>query len=115
MKLVSARSIVYELFVTVRYIKSIQNQHQKQQTYRPDSFLTIFRREIITPYTSFASSSKGNALIEGLDIVGVCCGEFIGGLSFVATVTPELDIRVFLGLLNVDELPGLSALGGGDG
>ena len=88
---------------------------QKQQTYRTDSFLIIFRSEITTPYTSFASSSKGNALVEGLAIVGVCCGEVIGGFSFVATVTPVLDIRVFLGLLNVEELPALSALGCGEG
>ena len=29
-------------------------------THRPDSFLTIFRRLSTTPYTNFASSSKGN-------------------------------------------------------
>jgi hypothetical protein len=58
--------------------------------------------ENITPYTSFASSSKDNLLIGAVIAGGVLAG--IGGGvdegSPTATTIPELYVRVFLGLLN---------------
>ena len=58
-----------------------------------------------TPYTSFASSSNGKVLLAG----GGGALPFATGLtaatsksSFTATTTPEVEISVFLGLLNVD-------------
>ena len=66
--------------------------------YRLESFFIMVLSERITPYTSFASSSNGSAfppvwvVVEGLLTSG--------SSSFKATRIPELETRVFLGLLN---------------
>lgn len=69
-----------------------------------ESFFIIFLRDKITPYTSFASSSKASALF-------ICGGALLfatdllaSNSSLTATTIPELDISVFLGLLNVEVL-----------
>jgi len=55
------------------------------------------------PYTSFASSSKGNAvpcawLIDKFDEGGLTTSSSV----FTVTTIPEDDTRVFRGLVNVD-------------
>jgi hypothetical protein len=78
---------------------------KKVDTYRPDSFRIIFLRERTTPYTSFASSSKGSAVDDG------CCRGVVesggGGVeraafSFIATTIPVDDERVFRGLFSAE-------------
>lgn len=73
----------------------------------PDSFFTIFRRERITPYTSLASSSKGNPVVGcrdtggGVADVDIAAGEDPVLLkSPRATTTPEEVVNVFRGLPN---------------
>lgn len=69
-----------------------------------DNFLTIFRRDMTTPYTSLASSSKGSPV--SLFVDGTCA---LGcGFSFTATTIPVLDDSVFRGLLKAEILLVLS-------
>lgn len=71
------------------------------KAYRPESFLTMFRKDSITPYTSFASSSNASPVL-------VKCGCPLGvalrdtaDCSPTATTTPVADSKVFRGLLTV--------------
>lgn len=56
----------------------------------------------MTPYTSFASSSKGSALFGCGGAVIFTTGLLASTSSLTATTIPDVDINVFLGLLNVD-------------
>jgi hypothetical protein len=84
-----------------------------RKTYLPDRRLTIFRSERTTPYTSFASSSKGKpAEAEAAPPAppSACCtggggvavdeagtpGDWLPSAN--ATTTPELEARVLRGL-----------------
>lgn len=84
------------------------NQHKVRSkaivcTHRLDSFFIIFLSERITPYTSFASSSNGKALIpcsagcEGVLALFVALLKSCS--SLIATTIPELEESVFLGLV----------------
>jgi hypothetical protein len=68
--------------------------------YLPDNFLIIFRKDKTTPYTSFASSSKGKPVDCGVGAVGACeaGNEGCDDASFSAK-TPEPEERVLRGLL----------------
>jgi hypothetical protein len=65
----------------------------------------MFRKDKMTPYTSFASSSKGKP-VDGVGVLGLCSAGTDGcdAGSFTATTTPELEARVLRGLLKADEL-----------
>ena len=92
--------------LTIRWIKLQIKRVVLDLTYFLESFFIIVLNDNTTPYTSFASSSKGKVLLAG----GGGALLFATGLtaatssksSFTATTTPEVEISVFLGLLNVD-------------
>lgn len=67
----------------------------------------------MTPYTSFASSSKGRPVFCcDMDAVADCdsAGPDVWDIiSFTATTTPELEDSVLRGLLNTDEFPAFTS------
>lgn len=64
----------------------------------PDSFFVMFRRDRITPYTNFASSSNGSEVRLAEDTGGAMAG--VGGTdSELAIMIPDDIVSVFLGLV----------------
>jgi hypothetical protein len=102
MQLISIRSVVDKLVVSDNEIFNT-NRSSRERPHRPESFLIMLRNESTTPYTSFASSSKGSADVSGFEAVGVSCRESVCWFSFTATTTPLLDNSVLRGLLNPDD------------
>ena len=101
MQSVSRGSVSRELLVPA-YVRSRQ-PCKIGQTYFPDSFFTIFRKEMMTPYTSLASSSKGKPVLVTPGGCWATAGEAVGGrsgdrASFTATTTPEVDRSELRGL-----------------
>lgn len=77
MELVCVRSVIDKLVVSSWGNSSIVKcgrWEREKCTHRPESFLIMLRNESTTPYTSFASSSKGSASVAaaGFAAVGVC-------------------------------------------
>jgi hypothetical protein len=72
----------------------------------PDNFWTMALSEKMTPYTSFASSSKGSLLIDpaGAFAAGAAAGggddRYADDESPTATTIPDETTSVFLGLVN---------------
>ena len=108
MELVSRCAVVDELLVSECDVRAGQVEAISRATNLPDSFFTMFRNEITTPYTSFASSSKGNPVLDVPAANGGLCsnGAFWVGPSFKATMIPVLEDKVLRGLLNA-EFPAL--------
>jgi hypothetical protein len=100
MKFVRRCTIVNKLFISVSLVKRCKKWNDmKCGTYFPDSFRIIFRRDRTTPYTSFASSSKGNPVDDcGVGAGAVCNNGGVADSSFTAITTPVLDDNVLRGL-----------------
>ena len=71
----------------------------RDTAYLPDNFLIMLRKDKMTPYTSFASSSKGRAFDFGPS-GGGCEGTEESWPT--ATTNPVVEERVFRGLLKVE-------------
>lgn len=107
MQLVCGSAIVGELLVSNRGFNQLRQRLNYTDAHLPESFLTMLRRDKMTPYTSFASSSKGKPVGATEEDAG---GAFVwrsalpwgSALSPTATTTPDVDESVFRGLLIVD-------------
>ena len=66
--------------------------------YLVDSFLTMLRKDKMTPYTSFASSSN----VRAFDFWASGCGWAGVGSWPMATTKPVEEERVLRGLVNVE-------------
>jgi len=71
----------------------------------------MFLSDRTTPYTSFASSSKGRVFDLACSAV---CDRGVAGSSPTATTNPDVEDNVFLGLLNADGVGAVLSVAGGE-